>query len=191
MPVYSDTGSANKEIGAVYADNGSANLQVKEIYADSGTANRLIYQSQTDFYPGQTPATAQGGGNGNMRTGNFWAETNQADGGWARAYISADLTPIRTLKISYYYNVQRYIQLFIGVCTNFDVHAADMNRNGYIKKSAVYYLGSEESNGMESTATATLDVSDLSGSYYIGIQAYSGSSILAYCWGQISSIVGE
>ena len=54
MPVYSDTGSANKEIGAVYADNGSANLQVKEIYADSGTANRLIYQSQTDFYPGQT-----------------------------------------------------------------------------------------------------------------------------------------
>ena len=186
MPVYSDTGSANKEIGAVYADNGSANLQVKEIYADSGTANRLIYQSQTDFYPGQTPATAQGGGNGNMRTGNFWAETNQADGGWARAYISADLTSIRTLKISYYYTVQEYQQLFIGVCTNFATHAYEMEYYGYIKKSAVY----RPANG-EQTATATLDVSDLTGSYYIGIQAYSGSSILAYCWGQISSIVGE
>ena len=70
MPVYSDTGSANKEIGAVYADNGSANLQVKEIYADSGTANRLIYQSQTDFYPGQTHPTPQAAATGTYKAGN-------------------------------------------------------------------------------------------------------------------------
>lgn len=186
MPIYDNNGSANTLIGLVYDNNGSANSQIKYVYDSNGSANSLIYQSQTDFYPGQTPAYERGGGNGNTRTWDFCAEANQAEGGWARAYILADLSPIRTLRIGYYYIVQEYVQLFIGVCSAFDWLPSIMDSNGYVKKKGVWRPTNAEQSG-----TVTLDVSDLSGNYYICVQVYSGSSVSAYSFGQISSIIGE
>ena len=184
MPIYDSNGSVWSECGYVYDNNGSVYTQIGKVYDNNGTTNSLIYESNITFYPGYTVQGTQSGGD----WGSFYASSTNSNGGWGRAYIAVNLTGLNSIKITCTYSCQNYAQLFIGICSNFATHAYDMQLSGYIKKSAVYKTDANTAPG-ETNKTVTLDVSDLSGTYYIGIQAYSGSIGNAVVSASISSIV--
>lgn len=182
MPVYDCDHTTNYIAKEIYDCDHTTNFPVAYAYDCDHTSNLLVYQNKKKFYPGTAVQGAQSGGS----WGTFYANTSNSSGGWARAYIPVNLTNISNIKITYTYSKGTYTQLFIGVCSNFAAHAYEMNLNGYIKKSAEYLTGVGASNA--TNKTVTLNVSDLSGTYYIGIQSYSGSSVDAGITASISAI---
>ena len=182
MPIYDNDGTTSHEIGQLYDNNGSANAQIGKVYDNNGTANSLIYEDAVKFYPGYSVQGAQSSGS----YGSFYANSSNSNGGWGRAYITVNLTGISKLKITYTYSSQTYTYLFIGVCTNWNEVPSLMKQYGYIKSSAVLKI--DNTTKSATNATATLDVSGLSGNHYVGIQAYSGSVVESAVSGSISAI---
>lgn len=182
MPIYDSNGTTSTQIGKVYDSNGTTSTQIGKVYDNNGTTNSLIYEASITYFPGYTVQGAQSGGS----WGSFYANTSNSNGGWARAYLTVNLTGINSLKLTCTYSYNPYTQLFIGICSNFENHAYNMQINGYIKKSVVTKTDTSEKG--TTNVTATINVSDLSGTYYIGIQAYSGSSGNASVSASISAI---
>lgn len=188
MPIYDNNISGvNTEIGKIYDNNGSANTEIKEVYDNNGSVNTLIFSGEDQLHPGLTVQTATNGAN--AYAGSFYANSNNNSGGGARAYIAIDMSKYKEITVSFTYTCQIYAFLFVGICTAWDNNPYNMNLYGRIKRTGILKI--DNTNVPQNAKTVTFDVSALSGTMYLGIQTYSGSSVSAYSSAIISSVVGK
>ena len=192
MPIYDFTGSASVEIGKIYDYNGSVNSEIGKVYDYNGSVNSLIFSGEDQLHPGLTVQTAKNGST--AYAGGFYANSASAagstdSGGWARAYIAIDMSKYKEITVSFTYTCQIYAFLFVGICTAWAVSPYLMNLYGQIKKADILKI--DNTNVPQNTKTVTFNVSDLSGTMYLGIQTYSGSYSSAYSSASISSVIGK
>lgn len=166
MPIYDYDGTANNEIGRVYDNDGTANHQIGKVYDNDGTANSLIYSADGNVFPDMA-WTGGGANDGTVTTSSLQVilpEGSSKTNSSCRTASKVDLTNYSKLT----FVVSQFNkgsgsgtpQFSLGIDSDTTTHAHDSFYK-YVK--------------VTKTGTYTLDVSGVSGSYYVAIAVWCSS----------------
>lgn len=161
MPIYDYDGTANNEIGRVYDNDGTANHQIGKVYDNDGTANSLIYSADGNVFPDMA-WTGGGANDGTVTSSSLTVELPAGQGYTnSKCYTSSkvDLTNYSKLifVVSSFSGKGGNEEFSVGIDTDTTTH----NHSSYYKYLAV-----------TKTGTYTLDISSVTGSYYIAISVW-------------------
>ena len=175
MPIYDNDGTTNYEIGKLYDNDGTADHQIGKVYDNNGTANSLIYEAELMIYQNGVYDSSTGGfvkyeaknSGGFSITSTYlriFADRYDTVGGntWVRTINPIDLTNFSTLTFTAYRNsTHSSVTTTVGFDTSTSVAWANPTYNvsvGYNTTGVNY----------------TLDVSNLSGNYYLHFAMMAG-----------------
>lgn len=170
MAVYDNNGTTNSEIGKLYDHDGTASHQIGKVYDFDGTTDSLIYSAeQYLFNYGLVSGYGwTAGRNGTINSDNlrvwetatdFYSLVNTTD--------KVDLTGWSTLKGYALFNNSTYIGGHVGLGVNTSVSTRNWTRVDSIDSTA---------STADTYQTFTVDISSLSGSYYVIPYCYSANA---------------
>lgn len=192
MPIWDNNGTTSYEIGKLYDHNGTSATQTGNIYDNNGTTSSLIYSADEQIFPnGYTISTEKNTTQSSLtNVGAFYANTSNSSGGAGRAYVAFNATGWDTLTVNWSYECGTYTTGVIGIMKSLPVQA-----NGFnwwldppietATQQAFIFKG----NQVKKNQTTTANISSLSGTYYLYLSVYSGSSVDAYASASITSAV--
>ena len=215
MAIFDNDGTSNHEIGKLYDNDGTSSHQIGKVYDNDGTNSYLVYSAEEAYLS----SNGLGGGvTGTHLKGNLNSNTNYTiptftnnkivvdcavppnnqGQSWFALTPKINLTNIKTLTFTVYWDKQSYgAFMYLGVSSSLPTGYYNNNNSpqGFFTKSSGYqYLNGNFAAG--TTTTMTVDVSSLSGSYYIcGAWVSHGDEWLgSYYKGfhcSVTSIIGE
>lgn len=171
MAIYDNNGTASTEIGKLYDNNGSANTQIDKVYDNNGTASSLVYEAIPYLYNKGDRCTAlTGGWTGSARHSvGSWSESN---GVMSINCYGITMMWLHTVNMI---DLTNYSKLCINVLTS--------------TTGAHQFMGVESSSNYDwpnnwpdkyvntSAGLITLDISGLSGKYYVTVKCCCDSHI--------------
>ena len=179
MPIFDSDETTVYEISKLYESDGTVDHQIGKVYDNDGTTDYLIYSAETEFLNGSSYDSLTGGWGFNQG-----AKTSTLESTGLRIYPvggaytknAIDLTPYKTLL--------------------FDVQCADGGTGGGGLTTWVGYTKATDQSYNASNVTAKLtsanrythsiDVSNVTGSFYIGARCSNYADIPMYVY----SIIG-
>ena len=178
MAMYDWNGTTSSELGKAYDWDGTTSHQLGKGYDWDGTTNNLIYSAETLLYnrgtgyEGFAPTNVSnscsstvsaGPSSITMWTGNSYGN---AKGSVCVSFGLFDLSVIDTITVIA--KTVDNVNLTMTVMSDLTTQYGGNNSRNF--KSVVKSVGVSRTN---SEQTVTIDVSDLTGSYYIGCQTLS------------------
>lgn len=185
MALYDNNGTASTQIGKVYDNNGTTNTQIGKIYDNNGTTSSLIYTADQTFFNGTTACDYTGGWAGKCVTGTSVAfttsgaslsmqQTNYADTTAAKIISNNPIAISGASTLKFTYSATRagngvFTFGITTVTTDWDVYDTATNLTKYYRISA------------GGSGTASVNISGISGSYYIRMSVFdsTGNSTLS------------
>ena len=184
MPICDNNGVTSTQIGTIYDNNGTTSTQIGKVYDDNGTANTLIYSSDMTLFDAGKTVEYTGGWNTAISNGasfnfivgkklqihqiNYLASTSAKIISKAKIAISG----FSALKFTYTATKGGNGTFTFGlspVTTDWDVYDTAANLTRYARLST------------GGSGTASVNVSGLSGSYYVRFSVFgsTGNSTLS------------
>ena len=148
MPIYDHDGTTTHAISVICDNDGSAFHQIGKVYDNNGTTSSLIYQSAVSFTVANLSATAYSQYTYHAATATKDSATFTLDG---HTTITCNIATSLSgnFRVDYRPGVEGGIYL--------------LNSAGTVVRSSTFGEG---------TRTVTLDVSGLTGTYYLRAKAY-------------------
>ena len=183
MPIFDHNGTASTQIGKVFDNNGTASTQIGKVFDNNRTTNTLIYSSDMTLFDAGKTVEYTGGWNTTISSGasfnfivgkklqiqqiNYVASTSAKIISKAKIAISG----FSALKFSYTATKGGNGTFTFGlspVTTDWDVYDTATNLTKYTRLSA------------SGSGTASVNVSGVSGSYYVRFSVFgsTGNSTL-------------
>lgn len=161
MPIYDNDGTTSKQISALYDNAGASSIQIGYVYDNDGTTDHLIYTSaQYLFNYGSVSGVSWTMGRGAWLGADFIGVAETANDFASLAYTAQkiDLTKFSALKA--------YVKLrpsnWTGGQTGIGVNA-NPTTTYWAKVTSINNTG----DNADKFFTLTVDISSLTGSYYI------------------------
>ena len=162
MALYdSTTQGVNSEFSAVYDNDGTTDHQFSAVYDNDGTADHLIYTSaQYLFNYGSVSGVSWTMGRGAWLGDDFIGVAESSNDFASLAYTAQkiDLTRFSTLKAYVKLRPENWVGGQTGIIVNTEPSTLNVTKNTNIKNTA------ENANKY---FTLAIDISNISGSYYI------------------------
>lgn len=178
MPIFDHNGTASTQIGKVFDNNGTASTQIGKVFDNNGTANTLIYSSDMTLFDAGKTVEYTGGWNTAISSGasfnfivgkklqiqqiNYLASTSAKIISKAKIAISG----FSTLKFTYTATKGGNGTFTYGispVTTDWDVYDTATNLTKYTRLSS------------SGSGTASVNVSGVSGSYYVRFSVFGST----------------
>lgn len=197
MPIYDNDGTTEYEIGKVYDYNGTTWNQIGKIYDNDGTTDTLIYNAEavvigpnadytggwtlhTGLYLDMTASTGSITSSGlyNMKCVGSYGNHDGAVNVYSTEAI--DLTAWDTLTLTYYIHGSdvggpppEYRLILANNTSDYTFYGGN---SAGLKGDVIHYQGvSDDGAGvLNTTLTATIDISSYSGAYYLDLYARAG-----------------
>nr|DAP22400.1 MAG TPA: hypothetical protein [Bacteriophage sp.] len=184
MPVHDHNGTTSTQISKIYDNNGTTSTQIGKVYDNNGTANTLIFSSDMTLFDAGKTVEYTGGWNTAIVSGasftfivgqqlkiqqiNYAASTSAKIISKAKIAISG----FSTLKFTYTATKGGNGTFTFGlspVTTDWDVYDTAANLTRYARLST------------GGSGTASVNVSGISGSYYVRLSVFgsTGNSTLS------------
>lgn len=179
MPIHDHNGTTSTQISKIYDDNGTTLTQIGKVYDNNGTANTLIYSSEVILFNGTTAAEYTGGWNSAVVAGEGAGftlsgsalkiqQTNYASTTSAKIISKAKIavSGATTLKFTYTATKGGNGTFTFGlspVTTDWDVYDTAANLTRYARLST------------GGSGTASVNVSGVSGSYYVRFSVFGST----------------
>ena len=184
MPIHDHNETTSTQIGAIYDDNGTTLTQIGKVYDNNGTANTLIYSSDMTLFDAGKTVEYTGGWNTAISSGasfNFIVgkklqiqQINSAASTSAKIISKAKIaiSGFSALKFTYTATKGGNGTFTFGlspVTTDWDVYDTAANLTRYARLST------------GGSGTASVNVSGVSGSYYVRFSVFgsTGNSTLS------------
>ena len=186
MPIYDNNGTTSYEIGNLYDNDGTTSYQIGKVYDNNGTTSSLIYSSDENVLT--SGVTAYPAGYTSREATHTCSSTSLtmttksvfgSGGGIHNVYTNTtfDLTGMSTITFTVSttaaeYN-RSYTSLYVGVVKTLPTATGSWLPSGFQSAgvdNAMRVINEKEWKLERNTAIAgsySLDVSGLSGSYYI------------------------
>ena len=178
MPVHDHNGTTSTQISKIYDNNGTTSTQIGKVYDNNGTANTLIYSSDMTLFDAGKTVEYTGGWNTAISSGasfnfivgqklqiqqiNYAASTSAKIISKAKIAISGE----STLKFTYSATKAGngvFTFAITPVTTDWDVYDTAANLTRYARLST------------GGSGTASVNVSGLSGSYYVRFSVFGST----------------
>lgn len=181
MAIYEYDGS-NHQIGELYEWNGSSNSQIGKLYEYDGTKSYLIYTSWNgELLDGADKFTdITGGYDGNNYTGSTWM-VNASNNNNGILIYSGSGTWHKSGTV-YWIDVSAYSRIVFDISAPNGLYTTTTVFGLYSAQNAVYTnavksVGDNNyTNLYVKSKSYTLDISGISGTYFIGLFCYSGAN---------------
>lgn len=184
MPIYDNDGTTTYQIGKLYDNDGTTSTQIGKVYDNNGTANTLIYSSDMTLFDAGKTVEYTGGWNTAIYTGtsfNFIVgqklqiqQINYAASTSAKIISKAKIAISGFSALKFTYTATKggngtFTYGISPVTTDRDVYDTDTNLTKYTRLSA------------SGSGTASVNVSGVSGSYYVRLSVFdsTGNSTLS------------
>ena len=161
MPIYDNDGTTSKQISALYDNAGASSIQIGYVYDNDGTTDHLIYTSaQYLFNYGSVSGVSWTMGRGAWLGDDFIGVAESSNDFASLAYTAQkiDLTRFSTLKAYVKLRPENWVGGQTGIIVNTEPSTLNVTKDTHIKNTA------ENANKY---FTLAIDISDISGSYYI------------------------
>ena len=161
MPIYDNDGTTSKQISALYDNAGASSIQIGYVYDNDGTTDHLIYTAaQYLFNYGSVSGVSWTMGRGAWLGADFIGVAETSNDFAALAYTAqkVDLTKFSALKAYVKMRPENYVGGQTGIIVNTEPSILNVTKDTNIKNTA------ENANKY---FTLAIDISDISGSYYI------------------------
>ena len=161
MPIYDNDGTTSKQISALYDNAGASSIQIGYVYDNDGTTDHLIYTSaQYLFNYGSVSGVSWTMGRGAWVGADFIGVAESSNNFASLAYTAqkADLTKFSALKAYVKLRPENWVGGQTGIIVNTEPSTLNVTKDKNIKNTA------ENANKY---FTLAIDISDISGSYYI------------------------
>lgn len=184
MPIYDNDGTTNYQIGKLYDNDGTTSTQIGKVYDNNGTANTLIYSSDMTLFDAGKTVEYTGGWNTAISIGtsfNFIVgqklqiqQINYAASTSAKIISKAKIAISGFSALKFTYTATKggngtFTYGISPVTTDWDVYDTATNLTKYTRLSA------------SGSGTASVNVSGVSGSYYVRLSVFdsTGNSTLS------------
>lgn len=174
MAIYDNNGTTNAELGKVYDNNGTTNTQIGKVYDNNGTTDSLIYSAELVIYKNGAIDSEIGGfttynsnSGGTYSTSGTYLTISRPYAGnvipltYVKGNKAIDLTSYSTLTFT------GYLEAGNGHYVGFDTRSnLDWGSNPQLPAAYVNITAT-------SATSYTLDVSGLSGKYYLWLVEFN------------------
>ena len=186
MPIYDNNGTEVKEIGKLYDDYTTEFKQIGEVWDNDGTSNTLIYKAEQTVFPGGTPTTKTFQASSLTTVGSFYANTSNSNGEAGMAYLGVDVSDWDKLSVTWSASSGQYSMVYVGLKSS----VATSGGTWYLPNdtNSFYTLINGTSKSQTSTTT-NINVSSITGTYYLLCHVYSGSTRDAVSKSAITSAI--
>ena len=180
MAVYDYNGTTYKELSKIYDYNGANYFQQSKVYDYNGTTYNLLYTSWDGelLVGGDEIVDVTGGYDPTKYTGSTWM-LNASNNGSAISTHSGSGTWHKTGTVNKI-NVSEYSKITFTIscpngCYTLNTHFGLYNNQTSDYHNDVVHTGDlNYTNGGVYERTYTLDISSLTGTYFLALYAYSG-----------------
>ena len=184
MPIHDHNGTISAQISKIYDNNGTTSTQIGKVYDNNGTANTLIFSSDMTLFDAGKTVEYTGGWNTTIVSGASFTfivgqqlkiqQLNYAASTSAKIISKAQIaiSGFSTLKFTYTATKGGNGTFTFGittVTTDWDVYDTSTNLTRFARLSA------------SGSGTASVNVSGISGSYYVRLSVFgsTGNSTLS------------
>ena len=139
------------------------------------------------IYTGSTPTTQKNDiGPPYANVGSFYANVSNGSGAGGRAYLSFTVNGYKNIVVKWTAESGSYATVMIGIA-----NSVPTNSTWYLPAESIFFnlfaKGTKVSK--KTTQTTTVTFNNLTGTKYVYLNVYSGSSVDAYAAGAISEAI--
>lgn len=200
MAIYDNDGTATREIGKLYDNDGTSNHQIGKAYDNNGSANSLIYSAE-EVIIGSGAAYTSGwtgiSGRAYLNAGGSWGALSSSGlynmkclgswgnhGGAVNVYSKQKirLTEWSTMTLTYKIYGDAWgpppsYSLILANNTNDYTFSGNAGNSAYLSGKRIFYKEMSNNDGsaiLGKTFTETINISSISGDYYLDFYANAG-----------------